>query len=93
MKDLPLHLGHDLAGVAFVPVPVEMLGHGAELDDQVAGQVLGLDLAALLPPEPEQGRLVVAHDDPGVRAADEGAAVTLDFVHTSDFMTSSMIDS
>ena len=75
MKHLPLHLGHDLAGVALVPVPVEVLGHGAELDDQVVGQVFGLDLAALLPPEPEQGGLVVAHDDPGVRAADEGAAV------------------
>ena len=75
MEHLPLHLGDDLAGIALVPVPVEVLGHGAELDDQVAGQVLGLDLAALLPPEPEQGGLVVAHDDPGVRAADEGAAV------------------
>ena len=47
----------------------------AELDDEVAGEVLGLDLAALLPPEPEQGGFVVPHDDPGVRAADEGAAV------------------
>ena len=75
MKHLALHLGDDLAGVAFVPVPVEMLGHGAELDDQVARQVLGLDLAALFPPQPEQGGLIVAHDDPGVRAADEGAAI------------------
>ena len=75
MEHLPLHLGDDLAGIALVPVPVEVLGHGAELDDQVAGQVLRLDLAALFPPEPEQGGLVVAHDDPGVRAADEGAAV------------------
>ena len=73
MKHLPLHLGDDLAGVAFVPVPVEMLGHGAELDDQVCRQVLGLDLAALLPPKPEQGCLVVAHDDPGIRAADKGS--------------------
>ena len=71
MKHLPLHLGDDLAGIAFVPVPVEMLGHGAELDDQVVREVLGLDLAALFPPQPEQGGLVVAHDDPGIRAADE----------------------
>ena len=35
MKHLPLHLGHDLAGIALVPVPVEVFGHGAELDDQV----------------------------------------------------------
>ena len=54
-----------------VPAPVEVLGDDAELDDEVAGQVLRLDLAALFPPEPEQGGLVVAHDDPGVGAADE----------------------
>ena len=47
----------------------------AELDDQVAGEVLGLDLAALFPPEPEQGGLVIAHDDPGVRAADKVPAI------------------
>ena len=64
-----------LPGVALVPMPVEVLGHEAELDDEVAGQVLRLDLAAFLPPEAEQGGLVVAHDDPGVRAADERAAV------------------
>ena len=64
-----------MAGVALVPAPVEVLGHGPELDDQVARQVLRLDLAALLAPEAQQGGLVVAHDDPGVRAADEAAPV------------------
>jgi hypothetical protein len=47
-------------------VPIEVLGHGAEQDDQVGGEVLGLDLAALLAPEVNQGCLVVSHDDPGV---------------------------
>ena len=75
MKHLPLHLGDDLAGVALVPVPVEVLGHGAELDDQVVGEVFGLDLAALLPPKPVQGILIVAHDDPSIRAADEPCAI------------------
>ena len=55
--------------------PIERLGHDPELDDEVGGQVLGLDLAALFPPEAEQGGLVVAHDDPGVGAADEAAAL------------------
>ena len=59
----------------FVPAPIEVLGDDAELDDEVAGEVLRLDLAALLPPQPEQGGFVVAHDDPGVRAADECAAL------------------
>ena len=72
---LPLHVRDHLAGIALVPVPIEVLGHGPELDDQVAREVLRLDLAALLAPEPEQGGLVIAHDDPGVRAADEGATV------------------
>ena len=40
---------------------------GPELYDQVAGQVLRLDFSPLLPPELDQGRFVIAHDDPGVR--------------------------
>ena len=56
-------------------MPVEGLGDDPELDDEVAGKVLRLDLAALFPPEAEQGGLVIAHDDPGVRAADEVAAI------------------
>ena len=54
MKHPPLHLGDDLAGIALVPVPVELLGHGAELDDQVVREVLWLDLAALFPPKPDR---------------------------------------
>ena len=37
----------------------------------------GSRLAALFPPQPQQGRLVGAHDDPGVGAADEAAAQTV----------------
>ena len=70
-----LDAGEDLAGVAFEPVAVEGLGDDPELDDEVAGEVLGLDLAALFPPQAEQGGLVIAHDDPGVRAADEVTAM------------------
>ena len=40
-------------------------------------QILRLGLAALFLPEPDQRRLVRAHDDPGVRPADEVAAVRL----------------
>jgi hypothetical protein len=71
MKQLPLHLGDDLPGVLLIPVPVKLLGHGAELNQEVTGQVLGLNLAPLFLPKAEQGRLVLTHDDPGVRAADE----------------------
>jgi hypothetical protein len=44
------------------------------LNQQVAGQILRLDLAALFPPKPQQRRIVVSHDDPGVRTPDERAA-------------------
>ena len=60
----------------------------AKLDDEIAGQVLRLDLAALFPPQPHQSRLVIAHDDPGVRAADEVAAVMARLFHSVVFMTS-----
>ncbi len=74
MLDVTLDIGDAPAGVALVPTAIEFLGGRPELHDEVAGQVLGLGLPALLAPELDQGRLVAAHDDPGVRAADEGAA-------------------
>ena len=65
-----------LAGVPLVPTPVEVLGHGSELDDEVVGKVFRLDFASFFVPKPNQRRLIVAHNNPGVRAADEAAAVT-----------------
>jgi hypothetical protein len=47
-------------GFALVLGLIERLGHQAELDDEVAGQVLGFDFAALFPPEAEQGGLIAA---------------------------------
>jgi hypothetical protein len=64
----------NLAGVLFVPEPVQVLRYGAELDQEVPGQVLRFDLAALFPPKTEEDHLVPAHDGPGVRPADEEAA-------------------
>ena len=72
MPDPVLDVGDPPAGVALVPGAVELLGRGAELYDQVARQVLGIRLSPLLAPELDQGRFVAAHDDAGVRAADEG---------------------
>ena len=61
--------------VSFVPGPVQRFSGDAELDDEIFAEILRLALAALFPPEADQGRLVRAHDDPSVRAADEQAAV------------------
>ena len=53
MKHPSLHLGHNLPGVFLVPVPVQMLGYSAELDQKVAGQVLRIGVPALFPPQPQ----------------------------------------
>ena len=71
----PLDRGDDLAGVALEPEPVEFLRDDAELHEEIVGQVLWFSLAALLPPEANKGGLVGSHNDPSVRAADEGATV------------------
>ena len=54
MQDPPLHVLDGVAGIALVPAPVEVLGDGAELDDQVVGQIFRLDLPSLLAPEPNE---------------------------------------
>ena len=43
----------------------------------MARQVLRFDLPAFFPPKPQEGALIVAHDDPRVRAADEVIACEL----------------
>jgi hypothetical protein len=61
---------------ALVPDPVEVLGDDPELD---CLKVLGPALAPLLLPQPDQGLLVLPHDDPGIRAADEVPAIDFNF--------------
>ena len=56
-------------------MPIEGFGHQAKLDEEVAGQVLRLDFAALLAPEAEQRGLIIAHDGPGIRTTDEAASI------------------
>jgi hypothetical protein len=65
----------NLARIAFVPKPVEVLRRPAKLDDEVARQVLRLDFASLFVPEPEEGGLVISHDGSGVRTAYEGSPI------------------
>jgi hypothetical protein len=76
MPDLPLDVREHLTGIGLVPVPVQVLGRYPKLDNEVAGQVLGLDFAPLFPPEAEEGGFIVAHNDPGVRAADKVATIS-----------------
>jgi hypothetical protein len=61
--------------VGLIPAPVQPFCGHAKLNNQVSGEVLRLNLAPLLPPQPHQGGLIVPHDDPGVGAANKLAAV------------------
>jgi hypothetical protein len=75
MSDMLLNVNDHLGRIGLVPAPIELLGNGPKLHDEVAGQVLRPGLAALLPPKAEESALIAAHDDPGIRAADEVAAI------------------
>ena len=75
MPDPPLDVLDDLPRVDLVPAPIEVFGHAAELNYEVAGDILRLDLSALLLPQTDQGGFILTHDDPRIRAADEAASV------------------
>jgi hypothetical protein len=75
MLHAALDVSDMVAGVALVPGPVELLGSPPELHDEVAGQVLRFSLTTFFAPQLDQGCFIAAHDDAGVGAADEGAAL------------------
>jgi hypothetical protein len=76
MADSLLDVGDHLPAIGLVPAPIEILGGDAELNYEIAGQVLRLDFSPFLLPQPDQRLLVAPHDDPGIRAADETAAIS-----------------
>jgi hypothetical protein len=61
--------------VYFVPAAVEIFRNQSELDDQYARQIEGIRFTAFFAPQAQKGFLVLAHDGPGIGAADELAAV------------------
>src|SRR5215831_3504949 len=75
MLDPALHVADLPASVALVPGAVELLGSPPELHDEIAGEVLRVRLAPFFSPQTDQGRLITAHDDAGVGAADETSAI------------------
>jgi hypothetical protein len=75
VQDPPLHVLDGASGITFIPAAVEVLGDDPKLDDQVVGQLLGYDLAALLPPQPNERGFVLAHDNARIRPADKAATV------------------
>ena len=74
--DNPLLDGSDfLAGLSLDPAAVQIFGDEPQLDDQLTREVQTCLLTALLPPECEERLLVLAHDDPGIGAADEAPSI------------------
>jgi hypothetical protein len=72
--DPSLHVRDRVPGIGFKPLAIEVLGSQAQLDNEVAREILWPNLAALLLPQPEQGLFILAHDDAGVGTADEVTA-------------------
>src|SRR3984885_16116874 len=70
-----LNVRYGPPSIALVPRPVQRLGGDAQLDDKVVAQILWLGPPRLFLPEPDQPRLVGAHDDSRLRAAEELPAV------------------
>jgi hypothetical protein len=75
MSDPVLDVDDHLPRIELVPAPVQILSGGPKLDNEVPREILRFDLTSLLPPQPRQGDLILAHNDPGVGAANKGAAV------------------
>jgi hypothetical protein len=69
VPNLFLDIRDDLFGIGLVPVPVQVLGRQAQLNDEIVRQVVGRDLSAFFPPQSDEGGLIVAHDDAGIGAA------------------------
>jgi hypothetical protein len=68
---LPLDVCDQVTAIRLIPTPIEILCHEAELDDEVAREILRLYLPPFFLPKAQESALVVTHDDSGVRATDE----------------------
>src|SRR5437763_13922583 len=74
MPNPALDVPQRLPRIALEPLPIEGFGGDPQLNDEIAGQVFWFDFAPLFPPEPDQRGLILAHDNPGIRAADVSAS-------------------
>jgi hypothetical protein len=66
MAEPPLDVLNQVPGIGLIPAPIEVFGDHPKLDDEIGGEILGLNLASFLPPQARERLLVIAHDDPGV---------------------------
>src|SRR5262245_46437946 len=86
-----LPVADPMARLALVPGEVERFRCEPQLDNEFTGQILRLCLTPLLAPQPGERGLVAAHDNAGVGAADEMAAVaprSCEYFRAHDFLHS-----
>jgi hypothetical protein len=74
---MALDVRDPVARVQLIPAAVEVFGDEAQLDDQLSRQVLCGRLTPFLAPQAMEGFFVLAHDHPGIRAADKICTVNL----------------
>src|SRR5258708_138944 len=74
MSHVALSVLHGMTAVQLEPAPIEVLGRDAELDDEVAREVLRFVFPPFLLPEPYERGFIGAHYDSRVGAADERAS-------------------
>ena len=74
VPDMRLHIRDHLTCISLVPASVQFLGNRPKLYNEVAREVLRLDLAAFLPPQSQEGGFLIAHDNPSIRASDKEAS-------------------
>ena len=77
MADVLLALRDRLGCAALVPMPIQVFRGPAELDHQVFGEILWFKFPALFPPQSDKIGFILAHNDAGIRAADERAALPI----------------
>jgi len=75
MADVLLAVRDGLSCAALVPVPVQVLCGPAELDHQVFREILRRKFSALFAPQSDEIGFILTHNDAGVRAANERAAL------------------
>jgi hypothetical protein len=66
VPNLLLDIRDHLAGISLVPAAVQVLSRNTKLDYEITRQIFRLDFTALFPPEPEEGSLIIAHNDSGI---------------------------
>ena len=75
MPDVLLHVGNDLAGISLIPAPIKVFGNRTQLDNEVCRTSPPAQSRRAFPSTAGSARVVITHDDPGIRTADEVAAV------------------